>query len=108
MVDRKLQEYLSDSLEVYELLRKKKQSKLEFFIDFWFSGLLTLKNGLSVEGAHYLIIYKEKSLLITIKNESVIREVDVTNKIDECERFKKFDSDGCVYKKYSKLRGVAW
>ena len=68
MVDRKLQEYLNDSLEVYELLRKKKQSKLESFIDFWLSGLLTLKDGLKVEGSHYLIIYKEKSLLLTIKN----------------------------------------
>lgn len=106
MVDRKLQEYLNDSLEVYELLKKKKQSKLESFVDFWLSGLLTLKDGLKVEGAHYLIIYKEKSLLLTIKNENVIREVNVEDKVNKNEKFRKFEYDGFIYKKYRDLKGI--
>ena len=104
MLNNKLQEYLENSVEAYELLKKKKETKLQFIIDTLLSGVLTLKDGLTVEGSHYLIVYEEKSLLVTIKNDSVIREVEVTDKINNKEKFKKVEYDGYIYKKYRSLK----
>ena len=88
------------------ILKNKKKSKLQFVLDVFFEGALTLKDSLKIEGEHYLFIYKDKCLLVTIKNNSVIKECDVTKNIDKDVKFKKFEYDGYIYKKYRDMKGL--
>lgn len=98
-----INDYKINSIESYELIRKKKISKLASFIDFWFSGLITLKSSLVLDGEYFLFIYPNNSVLIKKKKSIIVDEVDVTNKIDTTKQFKSLELDGFIYKKYRKI-----
>jgi len=98
-----LNEYKENSIEVYELLRKKKMGFKEIILDTLFDSLLSVKDAFSVDGEYILFIYEDKALLIKKRKKVIVEEIDVTDKIDKSTKFKKFEFNGFIFKKYRKL-----
>lgn len=98
-----LNEYKENSIEVYEVLRKKKMGFVEVIADLFLEQLLTIKDAFSSNGEYFLFIYPNKALLVNQRKKLIVEEFDVTDKIDISTKFKKFEFDGFIYKKYRKL-----
>lgn len=95
-----LEVYKNDAVCLYELLRKKKHSKLEAVVDFWGEGVVTILDLFRNKGTYYLVVYNDKSIIVNLHKGFLRSEIDVSEDINPSTKFSKMIVNGYIYEKF--------
>lgn len=85
-----LKEYYTEPYEIYNLVRRKKMTKLEWILDFFTWGIHDDLNGISDLSPYYLVKKDNLKLLVNIK-DWVLEVIELPNNINE-KRFSYGDN----------------